>query len=156
MDWGLALQDEDRAAGSRLRDAVLEAYGKPGRVRNPNQLSKASGIARTTLDGYLTGTQPTAVNMRKMAAALGVPAESLWLRWLGYEVPEPGLTRIAHEIEALRRVISAAGGDAEQLRVARVAIDAAQEDPPGEPAEDPPAGPASSVPRHKPVGGTRR
>ena len=66
------MQEDDQEAGKRLRDAVLEAYGKPARVRNPNQLSKASGIARTTLEGYWTGVQPSAGNMRRMADALGV------------------------------------------------------------------------------------
>ena len=36
--------------------------------------------------------QPTAGNMRRMAEALGVTPQSLWLRWLGYDLPEPGLS----------------------------------------------------------------
>jgi hypothetical protein len=42
--------------------------------------------------------------MRGMADAFGVSAESLWLHWLSYEPPEPGLSRIADEISDLRQV----------------------------------------------------
>lgn len=99
------MQENDLDAGKRLQAAVIEAYGKPARVRNDNQLSRASGISRSVLDGWWRGTQPTTVNMRRMADALGVSPESLWLRWLGYEAPEPGLDRIADEISELRDAI---------------------------------------------------
>lgn len=100
------MQEDDLAASTRLREAVTEAYGKPGKVRNDNQLSKTSGVARTTLKGYLWGgVQPSTENMRDMAESLGVPAANLWLRWLGYEVPDAGLTRIANEISDLRAAL---------------------------------------------------
>lgn len=108
------MQERDLEAGQRLRDAVNEAYGKPRQVENDFQLSKESGIARSTLDGYFDkGIQPTTVNMRKMADALGIPVENLWLRWLGYEPPEPGLSRIAAEIKGLRDVLDPASRHSE-------------------------------------------
>ena len=121
------MQERDLEAGQRLRDAVNEAYGKPRLVENDYQLSKESGIARSTLDGYFDkGIQPSAANMRRMADALGVTAESLWLRWLGYEPPEPGLSRIAEEIKELRDVLGP---------VSRRGIDAARQD--WDPEQDP-------------------
>lgn len=51
--------------------------------------------------------------------------------------------------------IIAAGGDAEHVRDAQVAIDAAREDPPAEPADDPPDEPVAFAPRRRPDGETR-
>lgn len=139
-----------REAGERLSAAVIEAYGKPGLVRNQSQLSAASGVSRSVLDGWWTGTMPKPENMQRVAGALGVPAERLWLRWLGYELPEPGLERIADEIKALRTAITLAGGGDAQFRDALAAIDEARADPEVEPEADPPAEPVASVQRHTP------
>lgn len=142
---------KDPEAGQRLREAVREAYGKPGLVHNQTQLSAQSKVSRSVLDGWWAGTMPTTANMTKVAGALGVPAEHLWLRWLGFEPPEPGLVRIASEIRALRLAIQSAGGGDEQTRAAIAAVAAAQEDPPPEPAEDPPSEPVASARRRRPV-----
>lgn len=137
-------------AGTRLVAAIIEAYGKPGLVRNPNQLSKASGVSRSTVDSWPKGQAPTPATIQPIADALGVPAEHLWLRWLGYEPPEPGLARIANEIELLRLTIRQAGGGDEQIRDALAAVAAAQEDLPPEPEADPPAEPVASSRRRRP------
>lgn len=128
---GNPLQEDEAEAGRRLQDAITEAFGKPGLVRNPNQLSTQSGVARSVIDGWGKGRQPTPANMRRVAEALGVTAESLWLRWLGYDTPEPGLGRIAQEISELRDVISAAS---------RRAADAERRDWELEPDRGPPTG----------------
>lgn len=102
-DRGSALTDHDSDASDRLKEAITAAFGSPGKVRNWNQLANASGVSRSTTDGYTEkGVPPTRANMDRIAKALGVTAESLWLRWLGYDVPEPGLSRIADEISELR------------------------------------------------------
>lgn len=150
------LQDKDLEASRRLQEAVTEAYGKPAHVTNEFQLVKVSGVARTTVDGYLRkGTQPGTEQMRRIARALGVPAEQLWLRWLGYEPPEPGLVRIAEEISRLRRALTEAGGDPATLPSVRVAIDAAREDQEEEPGDVRPSEPDASVPPRTPGAGTR-
>lgn len=146
---GTTLQEDDLRASGRLKDAVSEAFGKPAKVRNPNQLAGAAKLSRSTLDGYLKeGIQPSTENMRRIAEALGVTAESLWLRWLGYEPPEPGLSRIAEEISELRRALrgtdlaeTAESGVAEGLRRHR-----ARSTPPapGKPAQSPPRRPRGS------------
>jgi transcriptional regulator with XRE-family HTH domain len=136
------LQEDDLDAGKR-QAAVTEAYGKPGIVRNDNQLSKASGISRSVLDGWWRGNQPTTTNMRRMAEALGVSPESLWLRWLGYEPPEPGLSRIAEEISDLREALldraPRRAGDVEQRdwRVGRDRGQEADDEPDDEPGTRP-------------------
>lgn len=143
-------------AGKRLAAAVTEAYGKPGRVRNQSQLSERSGVSRTVLDGWWKGAQPKPDTMQRVAGSLGVPVQDLWLRWLDYDPPELGLSLIAKEIRSLRRAISWAGGDDRQLRDARVAVGAAQEDSPQGPAEGEPSEPDASAPPSTPDAGTQR
>lgn len=123
------VQDDDLEAGRRLQDAITEAFGKPGHVRNWYQLSQQSGVARSLIDGWRKGSQPTQANMRRVAETLGVTAEGLWLRWLGYEAPDSGLGRIAHEISQLRDVIAT---------TSRRAADAERRDWEQEPDQDQP------------------
>lgn len=141
----------DPVAGGRLRTLIESSPGWRGAAA----LERDSGVTATTIGSWFKGAPPRIPNILKVAPILGRTPLELYAAWFDEPSSSSGLTRIADEIEALRKVISEAGGDAEQTRVARVAIDAAREDPPGEPADDPPSGPASSVPRRRPVGGTR-
>ena len=149
--------DADLDASARLNEALLAAMVRSGRVRTPSGLAAVTGISRSTLKGYMKkGVQPHGPQMRKIAEALDLSAESLWLRWFGYEVPEPGLTRIAVEIDRLRQAIIGAGGDDSQLADAIVAIDAARADPPPGPGEVRPSEPDASSPPHRSDAGTPR
>lgn len=96
------LQDRDPEAGQRLRSAITEALSARGRKFSEPYLERETGIARSVLRNWWLGVPPGVANIRKMAEFLEVSAETLWLRWLGYEVPDAGLAQIAAEIRQLR------------------------------------------------------
>ena len=135
--------------GERLQRAVYAAAALAGVRATEPAVAEAVGLTRKVVHALFTGAEPRGDYLRMIADGLETTTPEALLAAREGRHPDVGLDRIAHEISELREVIYSAGGGRRQLRDARVAITAAQEDPPGEPGGDPPPEPVASFRRRK-------
>lgn len=164
----------NREAGKRFEEYIRIAIARSKTIHSPADLFRATRMSRNTLYDLFNGDTetPGPKTMAALATALEVPMADLWAVWQGLEItPDSMQEALARHTRAVDRqsdllnelvgyirssaiAIIEAGGDAEHVRAARVAIDAAREDPPEAPEDDPPDEPVAFVPRRIPDGGT--
>lgn len=170
---GIAVANPE--AGERFEEYVRVAIARSKRVHNPAELIRATKMNRNTLYELFNGEteHPGSRTMDRIASALDVPVADLWAVWQGRELPPDTMeealrrhtsamaqqTRLLGELVGFIRssalAILTAGGDAEQIRTALVAIGAAREDQAEGPEGSPPAEPTSFAPQDRSDEGTR-
>jgi len=162
-------------AGKRFEEYVRVALARSSHVHTVAELLRAAKLHQNTLYDLFNGTtnEPGPRTVASLASALERPRAELWAAWEGRELEpdsvEEALRRhtmavdrqnallgeVVDFIRSSALAILTAGGDAEQIRSALVAIDAAQEDQPAAPGEGPPSEPGASALPRRPVEGTR-
>jgi hypothetical protein len=161
-------------AGERFEEYVRVALARSKSIHSVADLLRATKLHPNTLYDLFNGTtnEPGPRTVSAIATALEVPVADLWAAWQGLELAPDSIE------EALRRHTSAvdrqnallgeligyirssafaiieAGGGAEQIRDAHVAIDVAREAQSGEPEGDQPSEPVAFARRHRPDGET--
>jgi transcriptional regulator with XRE-family HTH domain len=162
-------------AGQRFEEYVRVALARSRHVHTVAELLRAAKLHQNTLYDLFNGTtnEPGPRTIASLATALEVPRAELWAAWEGRELePDSVEEALRRHTMAMNRqnellgelvdfirssalAILTAGGDAEQIRSALVAIDAAREDQPGGRGDSQPSGPDASAPPRIPDAGTQ-